>query len=177
MLVYLLTQNYLQEEYQQTAYTCNVYLAPGALSSRLRYMSRESVVNSSRVKIEFTFLTPPAKGKGKKKADDGGEPKVPRKRTASGSKKGKATVVVDSDEGDLSSGEEESEVLITDYMKPVAQRVDSDNLYASDAIEDVDDDWEIHPVRDEPPPKRRRMREGFKMIHEGGNEVMVLSSD
>lgn len=175
--MYLLTQNYLQEEYQQTAYTCNVYLAPGALASRLRYMSRESVVNSSRVKIEFTFLTPPAKGKGKKKADDGGEPKVPRKRTASGSKKGKVTVVVDSDDGDLSSGEEESEVLITDYMKPIAQRVDSDNLYASDAIEDVDDDWEIHPVRDEPPPKRRRMREGFKMIHEGGNEVMVLSSD
>ena len=173
--MYLLTQNYLQEEYQQTAYTCNVYFALGGLSSRLRYMSRESVVSSSRVKIEFTFLNPPAKGKGKKKADEGGDAKAPKKRTAGGSsKKGKSSAVVDSDEGDLSSGEE-SEILITDYIKPVVTRVDSDDEYSSDSIED---DWEVHPVRDKPPPrKRRRMGEGFKMIQEGGNEVMVLSSD
>lgn len=216
LVVYLLTQDYLQEEYQQTAYTCNVYLAPGPLAARLRYHSRESVT-SSKVKVEFHFLkstktkakkrddTGKAKAprkktveggskQGKKKAvlggelsseedddlfvsDDTGKVKAPQKRMSDGnSKKGKnKAVYIDSDDGELSSVEED-DFVVTDYTKPLAPQIDSDDICTSDE-EDAVYDWETFAVRDGPPSKRRRKSGGFKVIQEGENEVMVLSSD
>jgi ATP-dependent DNA helicase Q1 len=173
LIVYLLTQNYLKEEYQQTAYTCNVYVALGNLAARLSYQTRDAIISSSKVKVEFYFLKLAIKTRGKKKADDTAKAKIPRKRVASGtaSKKGKEKATFDSDEGDLSSSDED-DAVIPDYPEPF----EPDDMYASDSI-DEGDDWETFPAQEEPPPKRRRKSDGFTMVKEGDHEVMVLSSD
>lgn len=176
--MYLLTQNYLKEEYQQTAYTCNVYVAPGNLAARLTYQTRDAIISSSKVKVEFYFLKPASKAKGRKKTDDPAKAKIPRKRVSSGtaSKKGKERAIFDSDEGDLSSSDVEDDAGIPDYVGAAPEPFDPDDMYASDSI-DEGDEWETFPVQKEPPRKRRWKSDGFTVIKEGDNEVMVLSSD
>lgn len=177
LIVYLLTQNYLKEEYQQTAYTCNVYVAPGNLAARLAYQTRDAIISSSKVKVEFYFLKPASKTKGKKKTDDTAKTKIPRKRVSSGtaSKKGKEKAIFDSDEDDLSSSDED-DVVVPDYVGTGPEPFDPDDMYASDST-DEGYDWETFPAQEEPPPKRRRKSDGFTVVKEGDHEVMVLSSD
>ncbi|KAF8970329.1 P-loop containing nucleoside triphosphate hydrolase protein [Flammula alnicola] len=205
LVVYLLTQKYLQEEYHQTSYTCLVYIAPGQLAARLNYHTRESV-NSSRLKLEFCFLKKASKtkSKSKKKSDAPSKPIIPRKRTSAGStsKKGKGQAVLDSDDGDLSVSDiissddeiEQNAGWLMDYAKAgssqtVPKEFDYDDMYASDSVKDSEEDegvqdWEIYTPRDEPRRKHRRKGEEkatnglrINIIKEGDNDVMVLSSD
>ncbi|KAF9486141.1 ATP-dependent DNA helicase [Pholiota conissans] len=181
LIVYLLTQNYLKEEYQQTAYTCNVYLALGPLALRLVYETREAVVRFSKVKLEFYFLKASRKTKAKK-TDDASKAKVPRKRATAGaaSKKGKGKAIdLDSDEDVSNTSDEDKDDLITDYIpNPTAEPLNSDDMYASDSVEEAYD-WETYPVRgpEGPPSKKRRKSDdvGFTVIKEGDNEVIELS--
>lgn len=205
MLVYLLTQEYLKEEYQQNAYSCVVYIVPGRLAPRIELLSRESIQNSSRAKVEFDFIKPEKKKQPVKKAGGSGRSSIPRKRNSEG--KGKVTSKgkgkadegkgsKDDDEssvdGDVSSDDElPSEVLSSLKGSDRATRSrekektqvtrESDDLYASDSSEEADFDWS-YSMRDEPRPKRHKanVHEGgftTTVVKEGDREVMVLSSD
>lgn len=77
LLLELLLQNYLKEEFVQTAYTINSYIVTGPQTIRLTRL-REDQVESSGIKIELSTLTTVKgnKGKGKRKKNeeaDGGE--------------------------------------------------------------------------------------------------------
>jgi ATP-dependent DNA helicase Q1 len=65
LLITLLLQDYMKEEYSSTAYTINVYLIPGKLSLRLSRLSEEDVINGSGPRIRASFVK---KGKGRKSA-------------------------------------------------------------------------------------------------------------
>lgn len=72
LLLELLLQGYLKEEFVQTAYTINSYIVTGPQSIRLTRL-REEQVETSRIKIEFSTLTTvkaSSKGKGKNKKND-----------------------------------------------------------------------------------------------------------
>ncbi|PPQ78009.1 hypothetical protein CVT25_015565 [Psilocybe cyanescens] len=198
LLVYLLTQDYLKEEYLQTAYNCVVYVVAGKLAPRISHLSHERITSSAKPKLEFTFAKPAAKKKATKAADGTSKSTIPKKRPSSGSAKGKEKEVLDSDgDDDVSSdGEAHHEV-----MKPSAKgqksqtapqkastSFNSNDMYASDSEDDdiVDCDW-ILPLKEEPRPKRRRKADaespgtgsGYTMniVKEGDREILELSSD
>lgn len=145
LLVYLLTQDYLQEEYYQTAYNVIAYIVPGRLSARFTHLTRDAVVSSTRGKVEVEFLKPEAKKKKSKKADGSTKSTVPQKRKSSGGGKGKGKAA---DSGDDSDGVEQE----------IAQglaKVRSDDMYASDSDDIEDYEWS-HNFRQEPKRKRAR---------------------
>ncbi|KAF8880470.1 P-loop containing nucleoside triphosphate hydrolase protein [Gymnopilus junonius] len=131
LLVYLLTQDYLQEEYYQTSYTVVAYLVPGRLSARFIHLTRDAAVNGTRGKVEVDFLKPEAKKRKSKKSDGSTKTSVPKKRKTTGSGKGKGKAAAGSE--DESSDEEIEE----DIAQGLAA-VHSDDMYASDNDEAED---------------------------------------
>lgn len=80
-------QHFFQEEYQQTSYNINVYIAPGAMAARLNYLSCQSVIDGkANLKLEVDFLKPKTKTKSRetkklKQAEASGtKSMVPKKR-------------------------------------------------------------------------------------------------
>jgi ATP-dependent DNA helicase Q1 len=65
LLITLLLQDYIKEEYSSTAYAINVYLIPGAHALRLSRLSEEDVRSGSGPRIRASFVK---KGKGMKSA-------------------------------------------------------------------------------------------------------------
>lgn len=74
LLLELLLQGYLKEEFVQTAYTINSYIVSGPQSIRFTRLKEEQIEESG-IKIELSTLATvkPAKGKGKKKSDQVGD--------------------------------------------------------------------------------------------------------
>lgn len=53
----LTVRNFFKEEYQQTAYTINAYIAPGPMAARLNSLNRQAVADGhANVKLEFDFV-------------------------------------------------------------------------------------------------------------------------
>ncbi|KDR76542.1 hypothetical protein GALMADRAFT_120706 [Galerina marginata CBS 339.88] len=185
LLVHLLTQGYLKEEYVQTPYNCVVYIVAGRLAARLLYLTREAITGSSKAKLEIDFLKKDTKKRKAKKNDDSSKSSVPKKRQSAGSAKGKAKADSDSDD----SISDVDEVLdTTDYWetgkagssRTPGKAIHSDDMYASDSDED-DYGWTTS-MRDQPPRKRPRKSDetssrGTRIINEGDHEVLELSSD
>lgn len=61
LLIHLLLSHYLKEDFHSTAYSINVYLVSGPQAMRLTRLTREAIQSGTGQKIEYTFLTKPAK--------------------------------------------------------------------------------------------------------------------
>ncbi|KXN84458.1 Mediator of RNA polymerase II transcription subunit 34 [Leucoagaricus sp. SymC.cos] len=100
LIIQLLVKGYLKEEYQQTAYSANVYVVPGSLANRFIHESREVMENATKPMIEMTLVkqAPKVRGRGKKSREDGDDgddtpPTKKRKATTNTKGKGKANGV------------------------------------------------------------------------------------
>ncbi|KAF9556796.1 ATP-dependent DNA helicase [Agrocybe pediades] len=73
LLVHLLTEGYLKEEYRTTSYSSIVYLVRGDLAASIDYHSRESILGGRTRKLEYYFLKKETKTKkrAEKKKTDG----------------------------------------------------------------------------------------------------------
>ncbi|KAF5351184.1 hypothetical protein D9756_008189 [Leucocoprinus leucothites] len=96
LIIHLLTKGYFKEEYQQTAYSANVYVVPGGLANRFIHETRENIENRAKPMIEMTLTkqTPKTRGRRKKNAEDedvDGEdtPPMKKRKTAAGGGTGK----------------------------------------------------------------------------------------
>ncbi|TFK39324.1 P-loop containing nucleoside triphosphate hydrolase protein [Crucibulum laeve] len=199
LLVRLLIKQYLQEEYQQTAYQGILYLVPGPFSPQLIHKSRESLLDGRR-KLEFLFNRPFRKAKANSKTEKAGSSKdpnqatIPAKRKAPPrTKRSKANDLLFEDEEDeegiliVPDSDDESGSWLTNRSEP-SRRAGKSNSHRIPVEEMNDDDsdevsyeWS-HNLRDDPPAKRRRSdrNKGIprtNIFHEGDNEVLVLSSD
>lgn len=67
LLVELIIQGYLKEEFVQTAYSTNSYIVSGTSSIRLTRLTEEQVINQDGIKIELSTLgiVKPPDGKGR----------------------------------------------------------------------------------------------------------------
>lgn len=79
LIVRLLTQKYLQEEYHETAYCRVVYVAPGPLAARLNHHTRQSIKGEVKLKLEFLFPSSEIKSGTKRKNEDSSQPSGPKK--------------------------------------------------------------------------------------------------
>ena len=107
MIVRLLTQEYLQEEYHETSYSRVVYVAPGPFAARLSHHTRQSIKGEVKRKLEFLFPSSEIKS-GTKRKNVGSDQPGPKKRKVSAKStkaKGKLKAVEPDDQDDL--GDEE----------------------------------------------------------------------
>ena len=79
LIVRLLTQKYLQEEYHETAYCRVVYVAPGPLAARLNHHTLQSIKGEVKLKLEFLFPSSEIKSGTKRKNEDSSQPSGPKK--------------------------------------------------------------------------------------------------
>jgi ATP-dependent DNA helicase Q1 len=170
LIVRLLTQEYLQEEYHETSYCRVVYVAPGPLAARLSYHTRQSIKGEVKGKLEFLFPCSEIKSGTKRKNVDSNQPSGPKKRKVSAkSSKAKAklkTVEPDNQEGDedgpenaflegenisfLSDDEASSQKILPKYL-PVDDDYDSIDLNLSDDNDDSTNNFTwSHSLLEEP---------------------------
>lgn len=76
LIVQMLVSRYLEEAFSSTAYTVNVYVAPGNQALRLSRFTREDVVNGRGPRIQCSFRRQGRKGKSKKVATDMQSPDI-----------------------------------------------------------------------------------------------------
>ena len=114
LIVRLLTQEYLQEEYHETAYCRVVYLAPGPLAARLSHHTRQSIKGEVKRKLEFLFPASEIKSGTKRKNAGSNQPSGSKKRKSSANKsskvKGKSKAVEPDDQDDF--GDEEPDNVL-----------------------------------------------------------------
>ena len=202
MIVRLLTHEYLQEEYHETAYTRVVYLAPGPLAARLSHHTRHSIGGGIKHKLEFLFTTSPKINSGtKRKSGDSSQPAGPKKRKVSGNSrkaKGKMKEVEPDDQDDLGNEVDLEDIsFLSDDEAPAGPsqkfldknipdemyEVFDDNLNDEDSTDSYG--WS-HSLREEPParirPHSKNQTQASKrftvnIVQEGDKEVMELLSD
>ena len=204
LIVRLLTQKYLQEEYHETAYCRVVYVAPGPLAVRLSYHTRQSIKGEVKRKLEFLFPSSEIKSGTKRKNVDSNQPsgsKKKRKVSAKSSKaKGKLKAVEPDDrDGDedepanvlpededisfLSDDEAPSQKILHNYL-PGGDDYESIDLNISDDNDDSSNNFAwSHSFLEEPRErfkpylKNRTKASTMNTIQEGDKEVITLSSD
>jgi ATP-dependent DNA helicase Q1 len=186
LLIQLILKKYLDVEYHQTAYKGIVYIVPGQLAPTLVHLSRKDIETNARRKVEMVVAKGASKPRKRtrtavEKDASGSSVLRKRKRGAGGNGKGRE----DDDDGDDEEDEDGEE---DDWAGPGPGP--SRNLFSPTALEavmdddeddeDEDYDWS-RSMREDPPRKRhkgrRKSENGFVMIKEGDNEIMVLSSD
>lgn len=114
-------KGYFTEEYQQTAYTANVYIVPGPLANRFIHATREDIERATRPMIQMTVPkhAPKARRPRKKCTEDVDEdrsdtPVAKKRKTADDSSltdkgKGKQTTtidIIDFDDMDLDNADD-----------------------------------------------------------------------
>ena len=88
----LTVRNFFQEEYQQTAYTINAYIAPGPMAARLNSLKRQAVADGhATVKLEFDFVKKKSKTRTNKRKPSDNE--GPSKATAKKRRVEEASIV------------------------------------------------------------------------------------
>lgn len=182
LIVQMLVLRYLEEAFSSTAYTVNVYVAPGNQALRLTRFTREDIVNGGGPRIQCSFRRHGRKVKSKKTTFDRQSPDIldlqedatagPSRirKPAPPRKKRLYEDVSDPDEVD---GEDfTSQIMMIDAEE-------------SDVDDGDDVDW-VYSFRPPQPTKKRRKSEGkAKGIPAGLNrrtsgdehEVISLSSD
>lgn len=182
LIVQMLVLRYLEEAFSSTAYTVNVYVAPGNQALRLTRFTREDIVNGGGPRIQCSFRRHGRKVKSKKTTFDRQSPAIldlqedatagPSRirKPAPPRKKRLYEDVSDPDEVD---GEDfTSQIMMIDAEE-------------SDVDDGDDVDW-VYSFRPPQPTKKRRKSEGkAKGIPAGLNrrtsgdehEVISLSSD
>ena len=199
-MIQLILKKYLDVEYHQTAYKGIVYIVPGQLAPTLVHLGRKDVEANTRRKVEMVVAKGAAKSRKRTRTaveKDGGLSVLRKRKRGTGTGKGKGREVSDDDDDD-DGYDEEDEIVIADVEEdgedddwvvrpgPGPSR----NLFSPTAPEamvdededdeDEDYDWS-RSMRQDPPLKRHKGRQksknGFVMIKEGDNEIMVLSSD
>ncbi|KAF9527696.1 P-loop containing nucleoside triphosphate hydrolase protein [Crepidotus variabilis] len=193
LIVRLMTKRFFTEDYQQTAYSMNVYVAPGQAAARLNHQTRQTIeAGSASVKYQFDFIKPGSKAKkskaAKPKTTDSGQPSkstIPAKRK---------NLTIDSDLDDSPDDMYDSNSDNGGRTMLPVPNIDDD----SDEGEFMD--WS-YSMRDDPKPKsqpplptpKKRLKitepqtskanyktnKGVKIniIQEGDIEVVELSSD
>lgn len=182
LIVQMLVLRYLEEAFSSTAYTVNVYVAPGNQALRLTRFTREDIVNGGGPRIQCSFRRHGCKVKSKRVANDRQSPDnldLQEDTTAGPSqirkpapprKKRLYEDVSDPDEVD---GE--------DFTSQIGM-IDAEE---SDVDDDDDGDWAFS-LRPPPPTKKRRKSEekvkGFparlnRRTSGDEHEVISLSSD
>jgi ATP-dependent DNA helicase Q1 len=182
LIVQMLVLRYLEEAFSSTAYTVNVYVAPGNQALRLARFTREDIVNGGGPRIQCSFRRHGRKVKSKRVANDRQSPDnldLQEDTTAGPSqirkpapprKKRLYEDVSDPDEVD---GE--------DFTSQIGM-IDAEE---SDVDDDDDADWAFS-LRPPPPTKKRRKSEekvkGFparsnRRTSGDEHEVISLSSD
>ncbi|KAG1731628.1 P-loop containing nucleoside triphosphate hydrolase protein [Suillus paluster] len=154
LIVQMLLSQYLKETFLSTAYTVNVYVAPGNQALRLTRFTREDVVNGGGPRIQCSFRKHGRKAKSKKAALDRQSPDILelQEDTPGGPSQTRKPVpprkkrlyedVSDPDEADDIDGED-----FTSQMRLVdAEESDAD---------DTDADW-AYSLRPAQPTKKRR---------------------
>jgi ATP-dependent DNA helicase Q1 len=193
-----LIKKYLKEEYQQTAYSTNSYIAAGQLAPRFIHETRERIVQAATPVIEMTVVNPVAKTKPrrKKNVDDSGdcEDVTPpsKKRRTTAVRKGKEKDVDDHEDlDDMYMPDITSTNGVSSYQSkqgktakvgartqrygdydPTDDGAETINLDfpEDDSDSDVSYDWS-HSIRVSPPVTRPRR--AVKSILD--REVLVLS--
>jgi len=99
LLISLLLQDYLKEEYSSTAYTINVYLTPGPQSLRLTRLSEEDVRNGNGPRIRMSFLK---KEKGRKSITAKTKKAIKPSDFFPPTRKARVSVLASSDDSDAS---------------------------------------------------------------------------
>ena len=164
----------MQEEYQQTAYNINVYLAPGPMAARLNYLTHEAVLaGRANTKLEFDFLKPVAKSKShhnkiskhpQENRACASKPVIPMKRKAQGQPK--------SDCGDF-DGKGGS-----DGVSLAAEDDEGDDEESFDWSYSLRDELTSRPTKSLQQLKGgERSLQRRKGDEESDHEIMVLSSD
>lgn len=188
LIIRLLILKYLQEEYQETAYSTLVYIVPGQMSPRLDHLTQDNIASGSRVKIECVF----GKRAIGKKAKASSTQVVSKKRKASTVAQGnnKKAKVLGDDEI-----EEDEFVLAAsdDDASDVGERPAHRRQEAYRPLYDEDDGGSDDPtgaeayewsrnMRDEPIARRARndMRrplnnQTMNIVREGDKDVLIVS--
>ncbi|KAJ7706323.1 P-loop containing nucleoside triphosphate hydrolase protein [Mycena rosella] len=181
LLVELLVQRYLVENYHSTAYTTVVYLMNGPLALRLTRIPHDRVKtdkNAPKIECSFRKAAKKSKTKNAKASSSKGDIQAgKRKRQAQSSDE-------DDEDDDEDDGEMDDFILDEDDAGPAilerASGSTSRRPTAPDPIDDSDLDSELVPdwtysMRDPPPPAKKR-RTGVKMniVMEGEREVLIL---
>ncbi|KIK00405.1 hypothetical protein K443DRAFT_7692 [Laccaria amethystina LaAM-08-1] len=191
LLIQLILKKYLDVEYHQTAYKGIVYIVPGQLAPTLVHLSRKDIETNARRKVEMVVAKGASKPRKRtrtavEKDASGSSVLRKRKRGAGGKGKGRE----DDDDGDDEEDEIVDEHGEDDDWAVRPAPGPSRNLFSPTTLEavvdddeddeDEDYDWS-RSMREDPPRKRhkgrRKSENGFVMIKEGDNEIMVLSSD
>ncbi|KAG1730305.1 P-loop containing nucleoside triphosphate hydrolase protein [Suillus lakei] len=182
LIVQMLVLRYLEEAFSSTAYTVNVYVAPGNQALRLTRFTREDIINGGGPRIQCSFRRNGRKVKSKKAAIDKQSPDIldlqqdtiagPSRirKPAPPRKKRLYEDVSDPDEAD---GE--------DFTTQI-RMIDAEE---SDVDDDDDADWAYSLRPPQPTKKRRKSGEKTKGIPARLNrrtsgdehEVISLSSD
>lgn len=182
LIVQMLVLRYLEEAFSSTAYTVNVYVAPGNQALRLTRFTREDITNGSGPRIRCSFWRLGRKVKGKKAAinrqspdmlddlqEDAAAGPSQIRKPAPPKKKRLYEDVSDPDEVD---GED-----FTNQIKII-------DAEESDVDDDDDADWAYSLRPPQPTKKRRKSAEKVKRIPASLNrtsgdehEVISLSSD
>lgn len=164
LLIELLVQRYLVENYHQTAYQIVVYLMNGPLAMRLTRLARDRVKTDIHApKIEFSFRKVARKSKVKtvKASSSKGDKKAGKRKQQSQSS--------DEEEEEEEAGDEMDDFIIEDDEEPRMQQPAKRPIPESIDDSDVESelpDW-VYSMR---PPKKQRT--GNKPTN---NEVIELS--
>lgn len=140
-------KGYFKEEYQQTAYTANVYIVPGPLANRFIHAARESIEKATRPMIQMTVSkqAPKMRRRRKKCTEDVDEdrsdtPLTKKRKTVDDTSlmdkgKGKQTTslgVIDFDDFDLDNADDFQSTWNGILSRPAASRKSSDVRGADD---------------------------------------------
>ncbi|KAG2152610.1 P-loop containing nucleoside triphosphate hydrolase protein [Suillus bovinus] len=182
LIVQMLVLRYLEEAFSSTAYTVNVYVAPGNQALRLTRFIREDIVNGGGPRIQCSFRRHGRKVKSKKAATDRQSPDIPdlQENTTAGPSRirqpapsRKKRVYEDVSDPDEIDGE--------DFTSQI-RMVDAEE---SDDDDDDGADWAYSLRPPQPTKKRRKSEKKTKEILARLNrrtsgdehEVISLSSD
>jgi len=156
LIVQMLVLRYLEETFSSTAYTVNVYVAPGNQALRLTRFAREDIVNGGGPRIQCSFRRHGRKVKSKKAAINGQSPNMLdlQESTTAGPSRirkpaqpRKKRVYEDVSDPDEIEGE--------DFTSQI-RLVDAEE---SDDDDENDADW-AYSLRPPQPTKKRRKSEG-----------------
>jgi len=109
LIIHLLTEKYLQEDYHPTAYQTLVYLSLGPLA-------RTVLVGNKRKPMEYVFVVPSKKTKSKKTTEDGAAAQRPRKRKRIVAEPEEEGETIELDLGDYDSGVDDDIEMSDDVL-------------------------------------------------------------
>ncbi|KAJ3554988.1 hypothetical protein NP233_g12309 [Leucocoprinus birnbaumii] len=180
LIIHLLIKGYLKEEFQQTAYSANVYVVPGGLANRFIHETRENIEKAARPMVEMTLAkqAPKTRARRKKSVEDGNEegddaPPAKKRKTVAGASKEKGKQKAVSDEAEINEDNSLDHMYIGNLgppknSKPAQKRRAGDEsseyeTFDPDIIEDPSDEdsedvtygWSMS-MRQEPIAKRKQ---------------------